>query len=94
MLGGEGMLPADSSATLPRLVVVRDGDYEVAVVAHGIAGLVERTLSSTPARPDGAPDFVREEFAGAEGPVWLLDPRCLIAGVARLAGVVSEEGGP
>ena len=94
MLGGEGMLPLDSSATLPRLVVVRDGDYEVAVVAHEIAGLVERTMSVAPERPLAAPDFVREEFAGEEGPVCLLDPRRLIAGVARLAGAGSEESAP
>ena len=94
MLGGEGMLPLDSSATLPRLVVVRDGDYEVAVVAHEIAGLVERPMPAAPERSSGAPDFVREEFAGEEGPVCLLDPRRLIAGVARLAGAGSEESAP
>lgn len=94
MLGAEGMLPPDSSATLPRLIVIRDGAYEVAVVAHQIAGLVERTMSPAPARPSGAPDFVCEEFPGEDGLVRLLDTRHLIASVARLAGASSEESLP
>jgi purine-binding chemotaxis protein CheW len=93
MLGAEGVLPVDSSATLPRLVVVREGHYEVAVVAHGIAGLIERAGSGAPARPSGAPDFVREELAGEEGPVWVLDTRHLVAAAARLAGAEPEESG-
>ena len=91
MLGGEGMLPVDNSATLPRLVVVRDGGYEMAVVAHGIAGLVERPVSAAPGRPTGAPDFVREEFDGEAGRVCLLDPQRLVAAAARLAGPGDEE---
>jgi chemotaxis signal transduction protein len=41
MLGGDGMLSHESTATLPRLVVVRDGDYEMAIVAEGIHGMTE-----------------------------------------------------
>lgn len=92
MLGGEGMLPVDSSATLPRLVVVRDGDHEVALVVHGIAGLVERPAAEAGARPTDAPDFVCEELDREEGRVWLLDARRLIATVARLAGAGGEDG--
>lgn len=36
MIGGTGLLSRENSATLPRLVVVRDGEYEMAVVAGGI----------------------------------------------------------
>ena len=75
-------------------MVVREGLCEVAVVAHGIAGLIERAVSITPGRPSGAPDFVREEFAREEGLVWLLDTRDLVATVARRAGTEPEEGGP
>jgi chemotaxis signal transduction protein len=41
MLGGDRMLSQKSTATLPRLVVVRDGDYEMAIVAEGIHGMTE-----------------------------------------------------
>jgi purine-binding chemotaxis protein CheW len=89
MLGGAGMLPVDNSATLPRLVVVRDGDFEMAVVAHGIHGLIERAESAAPVRPADAPDFVREEFDWQGGRVSLLDTSRLVAAAARRAGMSS-----
>jgi chemotaxis signal transduction protein len=87
MLGGSGMLPLEHSATLPRLVVVRDGDYEMAVVAHGIHGLVEPSAVSLRGRPADAPVFVRDEFDWSEARVALLDVPALVGEAARLAGM-------
>jgi hypothetical protein len=59
----------------------------MAVVAHGIHGLIERADSPAPARPADAPDFVREEFDWQGGRVSLLDTSRLVAAAARLAGM-------
>jgi chemotaxis signal transduction protein len=91
MLGGAGMLPVDNSATLPRLVVVRDGDYEMAVVAHGIHGFIERAPAVESVRPVEAPDFVREEFEWPGGRVAVLDTALLVAAATRLSGMSSPE---
>jgi purine-binding chemotaxis protein CheW len=90
MIGGVGMLPLENSATLPRLLVVRDGAYELAVVAEEIHGMVEYAPPAQPkARAAGAPDFVREEFDWQGNRVTLLDARLLVAAAARLAGILS-----
>jgi purine-binding chemotaxis protein CheW len=91
MIGGAGMLPLEHTATLPRLVVVRDGGYEMAVVAEGIHGMIEHALPDAPepARPEGAPDFVREEFDWQGHRVSLLDASLLVAAAASLAGIHS-----
>jgi purine-binding chemotaxis protein CheW len=64
LIGGAGMLPAQNSATLPRLVVVRDGAVELAVVAEGIHGMIEHSPAAEPAaaRAADVPGFVREDF--------------------------------
>jgi purine-binding chemotaxis protein CheW len=86
MLGGAGLLPVENSATLPRLVVVRDGDYELAVVVHGIHGLLDRVLAAEPVRPADAPEFVREEFEWQGGRVAVIDASRLVATATRLSG--------
>lgn len=89
MIGGPGMFPPESSATLPRLVVVRDGAYEMAVVAEGIHGMIEHAPAAVPARSAGVPDFVHEEFDWQGHQVFLLDAHELLASAVRLAGSTS-----
>jgi chemotaxis signal transduction protein len=87
MLGGSGMLPVEHSATLPRLVVVREGDYEMAVVAHGIFGLVQLSAVTLCGRSTAAPAFVCDEFDWQGGRVALLDVASLVGEAARLSGM-------
>jgi purine-binding chemotaxis protein CheW len=89
MIGGTRLLSLEDSATLPRLVVVRDGTYEMAVVAEGISGLTEHVPATGPGRdrPEDAPDFVREEFDWQGNRVALLDVPLLMAAVAKRAGI-------
>jgi len=98
MIGSPGMLSRESSATLPRLVVVRDGDYEMAVVAEGISGMTDYVPASGTGS-DKAPTrsgFIRDEFDWHGNPVSLLDAPMLIATAAKLAGILtpSEEVEP
>ena len=90
MIGGPGMLPVENSATLPRLVVVRDGDWEMAVVAEAIHGMIEHASPPDPTRPADAPGFVREEFVWRDNRVLLLDVPQLLAAAAGLAGKASS----
>lgn len=89
MLGGEGSLPRDKPATLPRLVVVRHGEYEIALVADNIHGISSHASPSASdeeeARP--LPEFVRCEFDWQEQRVGLLDVPKLILAAARLSGI-------
>jgi len=91
MIGGTGMLSRESTTTLPRLVVVRDGDYEMAVVAEGIAGMTEFTPATDMGsdKPPSRSGFVREEFNWHGNQVSLLDAPTLIAAAAKLAGILS-----
>jgi chemotaxis signal transduction protein len=93
MIGDAGMLSREDSATLPRLVVVRDGEYEMAVVAQGIHGMTEYVPASESdsAKPPGSPAFVREEFDWRGNRVSLLDAPTLIATAAKLAGILSPS---
>ena len=95
MIGSHDMLSREDPATPPRLVVVRDGEYEMAVVAEGIHGMTEYvpTAEPGPDRPPGSPAFVREEFDWQGNRVSLLDAPILIATAARLAGVLSPSEG-
>jgi len=93
MIGGAGMLSRETTATLPRLVVVRDGDYEMAVVAEGISGMTDYT-PATETGQDTSPrrsGFVREEFDWHGNQVSLLDAPALIAAAAKLAGILSPS---
>ena len=89
MIGGPETLPLEHSATLPRLLAVRVGAYEMAIVAEEIHGMIDHPLCEYPARPTPAdsPDFIREEFDWHGNRVALLDARLLVAAAARLAGV-------
>ena len=95
MIGGHDMLSREISATPPRLVVVRDGEYEMAVEAEGIHGMTEYVPAAEPGpdRPPGSPAFVREEFDWHGNRVSLLDTPILIATAARLAGILSPSEG-
>jgi purine-binding chemotaxis protein CheW len=89
MLGGEGALAREGAATLPRLVVVRHGDLEIAIVAETIGGMVDRALNLDPERARPSCSFVREEFDWQGNRVSLLDVPALIAAAAKLAGILS-----
>jgi chemotaxis signal transduction protein len=89
MLGSEGALPRDSPATLPRLVVVRHGEYEIALVAeniHGIGHHASPSVTEEEAEGQPLPEFVRYEFDWQEHRVALLDVPRLILAAARLSG--------
>jgi purine-binding chemotaxis protein CheW len=93
MIGGAGMLSRETTATLPRLVVVRDGDYEMAVVAEGISGMTDY-VPPTDTASDKLPSsvgFVRDEFDWHGNKVSLLDAPLLIATAAKLAGILSPS---
>ena len=93
MLGGEGALPRDNTATLPRLVVVRHGDNEIALVAeniHGIGHHASPALTDDEARKP-LPEFVRYEFDWQQQRVALLDVPRLILAAARLSGIDSTS---
>jgi purine-binding chemotaxis protein CheW len=88
MIGGAGMLPSEDSATLPRLLIVREGGYEMAVVVEEIHGMIEHNEAWWE-RPQDSPEFVLEEFEWQGHRVWLLDAHLMVAAVARLAGIQS-----
>jgi len=89
MIGGAGLLSAEYAATLPRLVVVRHGELEMAVVAEGIHGMTEHVSETrTDDQPAPAlPEFVREEFLWQGQRVALLDVAQLVATAVRLSGI-------
>jgi len=91
MIGGSGMLPLEHSATLPRLVVVRDGEYQMAVVAEEIHGMIEHAPTAGLERSADVPAFVREEFEWQGNRVLLFDVPMLLATAARLAGMTSPS---
>jgi purine-binding chemotaxis protein CheW len=93
MIGGAGLLSRENSATLPRLVVVRAGEYEMAVVAEGIQGMIEYVPAAEPDpdKPRPSSEFVREEFDWHGNRVSLLDAPKLIAAAAKLAGILSPS---
>jgi chemotaxis signal transduction protein len=73
-------------------VVVRDGEYELAIVAEAIHGMInyEKLLGSDTTRPANLPTFVREEFEWQENRVCFLDISRLVATTARLAGIATN----
>jgi len=93
MIGGAGLLSRESSATMPRLVVVRDGDYEMAVVAEGISGMTDYVPPTGTGSDDSLnrSGFVRDEFDWHGNQVSLLDAPTLIATAAKLAGILSPS---
>ena len=93
MIGGAGLLSRENTATMPRLVVVRDGKYEMAIVAEGISGMTEHVPATEPGseRAPDIPEFVREEFEWQHNRVLLLDVPLLVATAAKLAGILSHK---
>ena len=93
MIGGAGRLSRENTATLPRLVVVRNGEYQMAVVAEGIHGMTEYVPATEPGSDltPHTPEFVREEFDWHGNRVSLLDAPKLIAAAAKLAGILSPS---
>jgi purine-binding chemotaxis protein CheW len=90
MMGGAGMLPATDATTLPRLLVVREGAYQMGIVVEEIHGIVEASVAAErQERPVDAPEFVVEEFTWQDHRVSVLDVRLLVTAVARLAGISS-----
>ncbi len=89
MLGGDGSLARDQPATLPRLVVVRHGEYEMALVAESIHGIRKHAPPAVPSDevPKVLPEFVCDEFDWQAERVALLDIPKLIAAAARLSGI-------
>jgi chemotaxis signal transduction protein len=88
MLGGQGALARQGAATLPRLVVLRSGDFEIAIVAETIGGMVDHASAIDPAGERPSYPFVREEFDWQGNRVSLLDVPALIAAAAKLAGIL------
>ena len=95
MLGGGGRPSLEIPATLPRLVVVRHGDDEIALVAEAIHGIGQHMVG--PRIEDGTastlPSFVQGEFEWQEEQVALLDVPRLIFAAATLSGIHSTSEG-
>jgi len=84
MLGVKGPARSDAATALPRLVVVRADEYEIALVVDEICGIVEERPAEFTAEASGAdrPCFLREEFAWQGNLVCVLDVPLLIATAA------------
>jgi chemotaxis signal transduction protein len=80
-----GFLPAgELAATLPRLVIVRGDDSELAVVADEIKGVIEHAgVGEERAHATDRPAFLGEELAWKGRLACLVDVRSLIAAVQR-----------
>jgi purine-binding chemotaxis protein CheW len=89
LLGSVGS--GDTAQTLPRLVVLRDADTEIAVVADETRGLIEHSARATtePARSSDRASFLGAEIGWEGRLVCLLDVPALIAELAPRA-----QGGP
>ena len=90
MIGVVGPAASDSAATLPRLVVVRAGECEIALVVDEIRGIIDELPAVPGVKVGGAgrPGFMREEFDWQGTRVCLLDVALLVAAAAGW----SQEG--
>ena len=90
MIGVVGPAAADSATTLPRLVVVRAGECEIALVVDEIRGIIEELPAVPGVKAGGAgrPSFMREEFDWQGTRVCLLDVALVVAAAAGR----SQEG--
>lgn len=74
----------EAAATLPRLVIVRSGDAEVAVVADEIRGVIEHDGSREErAHASDRPSFLADEISWQGRLACLIDVRGLVAAVQR-----------
>jgi len=90
MIGVVGPAASDSATTLPRLVVVRAGECEIALVVDEIRGIIDELPAVPGVKAGGAgrPGFLREEFDWQGTRVCLLDVPLLVAAAAGW----SQEG--
>jgi chemotaxis signal transduction protein len=93
LLGGSGLLSSETLSTLPRLVVVRHGEYEMALVAESIHGVGEQPSASRADEESSQalPEFVSKEFSWQGHRVALLDIPKLLVMVAKLSGIHSPS---
>ena len=84
MIGVGGPALPDSATTLPRLVVVRAGEYDVAIVVDEICVIIEDRLPALTVKTGiaGRPSFMREEFEWQGNRVCALDVALLVAAAA------------
>jgi chemotaxis-related protein WspD len=84
MIGTVGTALPDAATTLPRLVVVRAGEYEIALVVDEICGITDEQPAAFTAKTGSArrPCFLREEFAWQGNLVRVLDVPLLVATAA------------
>ena len=84
MIGVVGPARSDVATSLPRLVVVRAGEHEIALVVDEICGIVEERPAAFTAKlgSAGRPRFLREEFAWQGNLVCVLDVPLLVATAA------------
>ena len=90
MIGTVGP-PASDPVALPRLVVVRAGDCEIALVVDESRGIIDdlpADIATTPSKA-GAPCFMQQEFEWQGKVVFVLDVPQLVASAAgwNLGGV-------
>jgi chemotaxis signal transduction protein len=82
MIGVVGPAASDSTTTLPRLVVVRADDCEIALVVDEVRGLIDGVPAALGVKSAGRPRFMREEFDWQGTRVCLLDVALLVAAAA------------
>ena len=89
MIGIAGAATTELATTLPRLVVVRAGDCELALVVDEIRGIIADPPAADATQASGAerPSFLRQEFEWQGKLVGVLD----VAQLAAAAG--SSQGG-
>jgi chemotaxis signal transduction protein len=90
MIGIAGAATTELATTLPRLVVVRAGDCELALVVDEIRGIIADHSGADAAQASGAerPSFLRREFEWQGKLVGVLDVAQLAAAAAG-----SSQGG-
>jgi chemotaxis signal transduction protein len=90
MIGIAGAATTELATTLPRLVVVRAGDCELALVVDEIRGIIADHPGADAAQASGAerPSFLRREFEWQGKLVGVLDVAQLAAAAAG-----SSQGG-
>jgi len=97
MIGVVGPARSDVATSLPRLVVVRAGEHEIALVVTRFANRRERPAAFTAKLGSaGRPRFLREEFAWQGNLVCVLDVPLLVATAAGGAKgrLMAAKGGP